>query len=94
MKSLKLHSILNNVIIENSDNKVAIFKIFHGKKHFAIRLNDSGKIDLYDSGVKYTDLNVLKFDKIKAIEVIKKSTSTDDTFGIVDSSGIQSKIKN
>ena len=78
---------------ENTNEKYAIFKIFHGKKNWVVGINKNDTFGTYDNGVRYSDKSVLKFSKEKAVELVNKNKGIGK-FGIVGSDGKQVLIEN
>lgn len=74
---------------ENINKGYAIFKVQYGKKNWLTDINKNDSFGRFDSSLKYSDRNVLKFTKERAISLIKKNKHISDKFGIVGLDGKQ-----
>lgn len=75
-----------------SDDDWAIFKITYSEKHFVTKLNgkeDEKYIGEYDSSLRYSDPEVLKFSLEDAKRIVNNSLHFGEKIGIVNSKGIQ-----
>ena len=86
----EIMGMINPDFASTDSNDWAIFKIQHGMKLFLIQLDGIDNLRFHAfEGLRYSDPKVLKFNSEEAKNLIIQNKSFGETYGIVNSKGVQ-----